>query len=72
MAKDVVIVAIWDKTKDVFTRPVLLEKGKKELKFKGRKPNKIIIPASLKDKKSLDLVKSIGSYDCKVVKAVGK
>jgi isocitrate dehydrogenase len=66
------IIAIWDKGEDVFTKHIELDKHTKEFKFKGRKPNKIIIPESLKDKRLLKIVKKLGSYNCLIVKATGK
>jgi pectin methylesterase-like acyl-CoA thioesterase len=69
---EVIIVAIWDKTNDVYSRPVQVTNKTKELKYKGRKPNKIIMPESLTDKVILRRIKNIGSYDCKIVKAIGK
>lgn len=69
---DVIVVAIWDKSSDVYTRPIVVDKSSKELKFKGKKPNKIIVPESLTNSMLLKKVKQIGSYDCKIIKAVGK
>ena len=68
----VIITAIWNYKDKVLTRPIELSKYTKELKVDGRRPNRIIIPESLKDKVLLRKVKRIGSYNCKIVKASGK
>jgi len=72
MKTEVVIVAIWENEEEVFTRPFILSRNNKVLKFKGRKPNKLIIPESLTNRKALALVKSVGSYNCKIITATGK
>ena len=70
--KSVIVVCIWDKGNDVFSRPVEVTTKSKDMKFKGRKPNKIVVPESCVDKVLLRKVKGIGSYDCKIVTAIGK
>ena len=70
--ESVIVVCIWDKGNDVFSRPVEITTASKELKFKGRKPNKIVVPESCTDKVLLRKIKGIGSYDCKIVSASGK
>ena len=70
--KSAIIVCIWDKGNDVFSRPVEVTTSSKDMKFKGRKPNKIVVPESCKDKVLLRKIKGIGSYDCKIVEAKGK
>ena len=70
--KDVIVIAIWELAESVVTRSVVVDNKTKELKMNGRKPNKLIIPESLIDMKLLRKVKSIGSYNCKVVRAIGK
>ena len=70
--KNVLCVFIWDKTEDVYTRSVVVNSKTKELKFKSKKPNKVIIPESCTDKGLLRKVKSICSYNSIIVKAKGK
>lgn len=70
--KDVIVIAIWELAESVVTRSVVVDNKTKELKMNGRKPNKLIIPESLIDRKLLRKVKSIGAYNCKVVRAIGK
>ena len=70
--KEVLAIMIWDKTEDVYTRPVLVNSKIKELKFKGKKPNKVIIPESCTDKGLLRKIKNICSYNSVIVKAKGK
>lgn len=70
--KDVIVIAIWELAESVVTRSVVVDNKTKELKMNGRKPNKLIIPESLIDMKLLRKVKSIGAYNCKVVRAIGK
>lgn len=70
--KQIIIIAFWDQGEEVYSRPIELDKHIKELKFKGRKPNKIIIPESLTDSALLKIVKRLGAYNCKIIKAVGK
>lgn len=68
---DTLIIAIWEYPEAVMTRPILVTKKTKELKLKGKKPNKMVVPEST-DPKTLKKIKSLGSYKCLVVKAVGK
>ena len=70
--KEVIVIAIWDKEDRVLTRTIVVDKNTKELKLNGRKPNRLIIPESLTDRKLLRKIKSIGSYDCVTIKAIGK
>jgi|SaaInl8_200m_RNA_FD_contig_101_124977_length_3078_multi_3_in_0_out_0_4 hypothetical protein len=70
--RDVIIVAIWDMENSTATRSVVVDNKSKELKLNGKKPNKMIVPESLIDVKLLRKVKSLGAYNCKIVKAVGK
>lgn len=70
--KDVLIIAMWDQEEEVMTRPIIVNAKTKELKLKGRKPNKIIVPESCKDKTLLRKIKSISAHNCKIVTAVGK
>lgn len=65
-------IFIWDKTKDVYTRSLIVTKKTKELKFKGRKPNKVIVPESCNDKVLLRNIKKICSHDYVKVTAKGK
>lgn len=66
-------IAIWDRVDKVVTRTVDLSMGKKELKMNGRKPNRFIVPESIDNEpKLLKLVKSLGTYDCKIVKATNR
>lgn len=68
----VIVIAIWDLTDKVMTRPIELTSRTKELKLNGRKPNKIIVPESLIDSKLLKKVKRLGSFNCMIIKATGK
>ena len=70
--RDVIIVAIWDMENSTATRSVVVDNKSKELKLNGKKPNKRIVPETLIDVKLLRKVKSLGAYNCKIVKAVGK
>lgn len=70
--KDVIIVAIWDKDEEVYTRSVLVDDKVKVLKLKGKKPNKLIIPESLTDRRTLRKVKGLAAYGATIVKAAGK
>lgn len=70
--EEVIVVCIWDNTEAVFTRPIVVDLKTKEFKFKGRKPNKLIVPESLNNTKLLKKIKTLGSYNCKIIKAVGK
>ena len=71
--KEVIVVMMWDNNgSDVYTRPVVLNKKTKALKFKGRKANKVIIPESLTDVKLLQVLKSATAYNCNVVRAIGR
>jgi len=70
--KEVLIVAIWDGEEDVKTRTVLVTMKSKELKLNGKKPNKVIVPESLIDIGLIRKIKNMCTYNCKIVKAVGK
>jgi len=70
--KEVMIIAVWDKGEEAFTRPIVVDSKTKELKMNGRKPNRAIVPESCKDKVLLRKIKSICSYDCNIVVAKGK
>lgn len=70
--KDVLVVAIWDKGSDVLTRSVLVDDSVKVLKLGGKKPNKLIIPESLTDKRTLRKIKGLATYGATIVKATGK
>lgn len=70
---EVIVVAIWDKNPEkVLTRSVLVDKYNKGIKVDGKKPNKLIIPESVTDRILLRRIKSMGSHDCKIIKAIGK
>ena len=70
---EVIVIAIWDKDPDkVLTRSILVGKDYKGIKVGGKKPNKLIIPESLTDRRTLRTIKSIGTHSCKIIKAVGK
>ena len=69
---EVICILIWDNPDSIYTRPVVVDKHTLPTKFKGRKPNKIVVPESCKDKVLLRKIKGIGSYDCKIVEAIGK
>lgn len=69
---EVLVVAIWDKDDKVITRSVVVDKDTKMLKLNGKKPNKIIVPESLTDRRLLRKIKDIGTYGCQIVKATGK
>lgn len=70
--KECIVVCIWDKGDEVFTRSIEVNGKTKELKMNGKKPNKMIVPESVIDKVLLRRIKSIGSYDCQIIKAKGK
>ena len=71
--KEVIVIAIWDKTEsDVMTRSVIISKDTKQLKLNGKKPNKVIIPESLTDKRLLKKIKGIGTYKCQIIRAIGR
>jgi hypothetical protein len=70
---EVIVVAIWDKNPDkVLTRSILVSKDYKGIKVDGKKPNKLIVPESLTDRRVLRKVKDIGTYGCTIIKATGK
>jgi len=69
---NVLVVAIWDREDEVITRSVVVDKNTKMLKLNGKKPNKLIVPESLTDRRLLRKVKDIGTYGCQIVKAIGK
>ena len=69
---EVIVVCIWDKGDEVMTRSVVVSKESNGLKLNGKKPNKMIVPESLTDRRLLRKVKDMGSYGCNIVKAVGK
>lgn len=71
--KQVLIIAIWDNDdSNVFSKHIVVDSKTKPFKFKGKKPNKIIVPESLIDVKLKRQVKSLGCYGCNIVVAVGK
>jgi len=71
--KDYIVICIWDKNPDkVLTRPVIVNKMSKGIKVDGKKPNKLIIPESLTDRRIMRKVKEMGTYNCKIIKATGK
>ena len=72
MSKEVLVVCLWDKSDEVYTRSVIVDSKTKELKMNGKKCNKVIIPESCTDKVLLRKIKSICSYDCVKVIAKGK
>lgn len=72
MSKQVIVVCIWDKGDEVYTRSIVVDSKTKELKMNGKKCNKVIVPESCTDKVLLRKIKSICSYDCKKVIAKGK
>ena len=72
MSKEVLVVCLWDKSDEVYTRSVIVDSKTKELKMNGKKCNKVIIPESCTDKVLLRKIKSICSYDCIKVVAKGK
>jgi len=68
---EVLIVAIWDKGPEVYTRNVVITPKTKGLKFMGKKPNKVIVPESC-NKSLLTKIKNIVSYNAQIIKAKGK
>lgn len=70
--EEVIVVCIWDKGEDVYTRSILVDRKTTERKYKGKKPNKIIIPESLNSKHLMKAIKKLAAYDCVIVKAKGK
>ena len=43
---EVICILIWDNPDSIYTRPVVVDKHTLPTKFKGRKPNKIVVPES--------------------------
>lgn len=70
--KECLCVFIWDKGSDVFTRPTVVDAKTKELKFKGKKANKCVIPESCNDVKLLRKIKKMCSHNAVIVRAKGK